>query len=95
MTSSTWTKESVIQFLKEKESFESFIEGQSAGICDRLGEIDFLIYRNNTSVEFYYPSPYNPAIDYSNAESFFGICGPILSKMVRDVADKRLMSKYY
>lgn len=93
MTSETWTDDSVIQFLKTNESFESFIDGQHAGIRYLLGKVDFLIYRNNTSVEFYYPSPYNPAIDYSNAESFFGICGPILSKMVRDAADKRLMSK--
>lgn len=93
MQSKNWNKKSVIQFLKKNDSFESFMEGECAGIRYRLNNVDFLIFRNNTSIEFYYHSPYNPAIDYQIAESFFAICGPILCKMACDAADKRLVSK--
>jgi hypothetical protein len=93
MQSKTWTKEFVIEFLEKNESFRSFIEGNCAGIHYRLNNVDFLIYRNNTSVEFYYPSPFDPALDYSSAESFFAFCRPILTKMACEAADKRLISK--
>ena len=93
MQSRTWDKKSVIQFLERNVSFRSFFDGEHAGINYRLNDVDFFIYRYNTLVDFYYPAPYNPAIDYPSAESFFAACGPILSEMARDAADKRLLSK--
>lgn len=93
MQSTPWKKDTVIQFLEANGNFKSFIDGGIAGIHYRLDGVDFLIYRNDVSVEFYYPAPYNPTLDYSPVESFFIECRPILSKMVRDAADKRLISK--
>ena len=93
MQSTPCKKDTVIQFLEANGNFKSFIDGGIAGIHYRLGGVDFLIYRNDVSVEFYYPAPYNPMLDYSPVESFFFECRPILSKMVRDAADKRSISK--
>lgn len=93
MQSTPWNKETVIKFLEANGSFKSFIDGGIAGIHYRLNDVDFLIYRNDVSVELYYPAPYNPTLDYSPVESFFFACRPILSKMVRDAAYERLISK--
>lgn len=93
MQSTPWSKETVIKFLEQNDSFKSFVNGKCDAIHYRINNVNFLIYRNNISVQFYYPAPYDSAIDYSSAESFFYVCGPVLSKIVCDAADKRLTSK--
>ena len=93
MRSTAWDEETVIRFLKSNGNFDDFLNGVHAGITYRIHDVDFLLYRNDIGVQLYYPSPYNPVIDYSAVETFFTVCQPILSKMVRDAADKRLTSK--
>lgn len=89
----TWNQETVMRFLKSNGNFDDFLNGVHAGISYRLGNVDFLLYRNDIGVQLYYPSPYNPAVEYSIVDTFFTVCRPILSKLVREAADKRLTSK--
>lgn len=90
-----WNLEIVLDSLKNSPGFDAFVNGEKASFSYRLCDVDFLIFREgcNNIVKFFYPFPYNPNLNYFAVESFFKACKPILEKMFRDAADKRLTQK--
>lgn len=88
---SIWDDAKVLAFLESNPGYGDFVSGKNAGIIYTLEGVDFLIYREDTSVRLFYPAPYNPNIDYTPIEGFFGTCRRLLIRILNEAANNRLM----
>ena len=92
MQTKGWDRPAIIDFLSANDGYDDFVNGKNAGILYSLEGVDFLLYRILGTVELFFPAPYMPEIQYESVIQFFKICRPVLSEILNDASDSRLMS---